>query len=54
VRVREDSLPPESAAAGGTPDPGTLLVSLQKAQTEVARDLLASATARPARPVPEA
>jgi cytoskeletal protein CcmA (bactofilin family) len=54
VRVREDSMPPETVAAGGAPDPGTLLVSLQKAQTEVARDLLASAMARSARPVPEA
>jgi cytoskeletal protein CcmA (bactofilin family) len=50
VRVREDSLPPETIAAGGAPDPGALLVSLQKAQTEVVRDLLASAMARPARP----
>lgn len=46
VRVREDSLPPEGVAAAGTPDPSALLLSLQKVQTEVTRDLLASAVAR--------
>lgn len=46
VRVRQDSLPPEGVAAAGTPDPSALLLSLQKVQTEVTRDLLASAVAR--------
>jgi cytoskeletal protein CcmA (bactofilin family) len=52
VRVRQDSLPPEDVAAAGTPDPSALLLSLQKVQTEVTRDLLASAVARGALRVP--
>jgi len=50
VRVREDSMPGEGVAAGGAPDPGSLLLSLQKVHTEVTRDLLASAQARAASP----
>jgi len=49
VRVRQDSMPPEDVAIAGAPDPGTLLLSLQKVQTEISRDLMASATARGAR-----
>jgi hypothetical protein len=45
VRVRQDSMPPETVALGGTPDPSSLFLSLQKVQTEVARDLLTSAAA---------
>jgi hypothetical protein len=47
VRVRQDSLPPEDVAAAGAPDPSALLLSLQKAQTEVSRDLVATLAARP-------
>jgi cytoskeletal protein CcmA (bactofilin family) len=54
VRVRQDSLPPEDVATAGAPDPSALLISLQKVQTEIARDLLASAAARTARPDPAA
>ena len=46
VRVRQDSMPPEDVASAGAPDPGTLLLSLQKVQSEVSRDLQASASAR--------
>jgi len=46
VRVRQDSMPPEDVATAGAPDPGTLLLSLQKVQSEVSRDLLASASVR--------
>jgi cytoskeletal protein CcmA (bactofilin family) len=46
VRTRQDSMPPEGVATGGAPDPSSLLLSLQKVQTEISRDLLASATAR--------
>lgn len=46
VRVRQDSLPPESVAAAGAPDPSALLLSLQKAQTEVSRDLAATVASR--------
>jgi cytoskeletal protein CcmA (bactofilin family) len=42
VRVRQDSLPPVAPAEGAAPDPSALLLSLQKAQTEVARDLATS------------
>jgi cytoskeletal protein CcmA (bactofilin family) len=45
VRVRDDSLPGENLAPD-PPDPSQLLVSLQKVQTEVVRDLSASAPAR--------
>jgi hypothetical protein len=51
VRVRQDSMPPEDVATAGAPDPGTLLLSLQKVQSEVSRDLLASASVRGARPL---
>lgn len=50
VRVRQDSMPPEDVASAGAPDPGTLLLSLQKVQSEVSRDLQASASARSVRP----
>jgi cytoskeletal protein CcmA (bactofilin family) len=42
VRVRQDSLPAEAPAEGATPDPGVVLLALQKAQAEVAQDLTAS------------
>lgn len=48
VRVRQDSLPSEAVAAAGAPDPSQLLLSLQKVQTEVVRDL--SAAFAPAAP----
>ena len=39
VRVRQDGLPSDAVAAAGAPDPSQLLLSLQKVQTEVVRDL---------------
>jgi len=49
VRAREDSLPAENVAQGGAPEPGALLLSLQKVQTEVVQDLGASFMPRAAR-----
>jgi cytoskeletal protein CcmA (bactofilin family) len=49
VRAREDSMPAEAVAQGGAPDPGALLLSLQKVQTEVVQDLGASYVPRAAR-----
>ncbi len=46
VRVRQDSLPPEAVSAAGVPDPSALLLSLQKVQSEVVRDLGESMLAR--------
>lgn len=47
VRVRQDGLPSDAVAAAGSPDPSQLLLSLQKVQTEVVRDLTASLTPAP-------
>jgi cytoskeletal protein CcmA (bactofilin family) len=46
VRVRQDGLPAESATTNGPPEPSQLLLSLQKVQAEVVRDLAASLVQR--------
>ena len=46
VRVRQDSMPAESAADVASPDPSALLMAFQKAQSEVAQDLSNSLAGR--------
>jgi len=46
IRVRQDSLPIEAPADVAAPDPSALLLSFQKAQSEVAQDLTAAIAGR--------